>query len=321
MRRTAFAALAAGLATVLTACGLTSGSPMVDTVRPGTIGKGRPLAGADFTVASKEFTEQLVLGAVLGIALEAAGAKVVDRTGIQGSFGARAAVQRGEADVSFEYTGTGWITYLGHTKPEPDPRKQWQKVHDEDLRNGLTWLAPADLNNTYALALNPANARKYGVHTLSDVAKLAKKDPGAVTLCVDGEFAVREDGLPGMERAYGMHVPASKIRKMDSGIVYTQVAKGACTFGEIFTTDGRVKALNLSVLRDDRHFFPNYNAAPQVSSATLKKYPAIRSILDPITRKLTNDVAQDLNGKVDVDGQDPHEVALDWLVKEGFVKR
>lgn len=321
LRRTALVALATALATVLTACGLTSGSPMVDAVAPGTVGKGRPLQGATLTVASKEFTEQLILGAMVGIALKAAGADVVDRTGIQGSFGARAAVQHGDADVSFEYTGTGWITYLGHTKPEPDPRRQWQLVHDGDLHNGLTWLPPADLNNTYALALNPANARKYGVRTLSDLAKLAKQKPGAVTVCVDGEFAVREDGFPGMQRAYGMHLPAGQIHKMDAGIVYTQVAKGACTFGEIFTTDGRVKALHLTVLKDDRHFFPNYNAAAQVSSATLKKYPAIRDILEPITAKLTNGVAQDLNAKVDVDGQDPHQVALDWLVKEGFVKR
>ena len=313
------AALAAGA--LLASCGLTSGSPMVDDVRPGSIGQGRPLDGARLTVVSKEFTEQLILGAVMGIAFEAAGAEVVDRTGIQGSIGARAAVENGDADAMYEYTGTGWITYLGHTKPVVDPQKQWQVVHDEDLANGITWLAPGRLDNTYALALNQANARKFRARTLSDIARQAKEHPGSVTICADSEFTSREDGLPGLLRAYEIDLPASRIQKMDPGIVYTQVAKGACTFGEVFTTDGRIEALKLELVEDDRHFFPNYNIAPEIRTATLKKYPAIRQILDPITKRLTNQVAQKLNAKVDVDGQDPHQVALDWLVEEGLVKR
>lgn len=91
---------------LLAGCGLTSGSPMVDDVRPGTVGKGRPLEGAKLTVTSKEFTEQLVLGAIMGIAFQAAGASVLDRTGIQGSIGAREAVKSGDADAMYEYTGT-----------------------------------------------------------------------------------------------------------------------------------------------------------------------------------------------------------------------
>ncbi|WP_345943382.1 glycine betaine ABC transporter substrate-binding protein [Streptomyces sp. SID8352] len=300
-------------------CGLTSGSPMVDNVEPGTIGRGRPLEGADLTVTSKEFTEQLVLGAIMGIAFQAAGADVLDRTGIQGSVGTRAAVENGDADAAYEYTGTAWITYLGHNRPIPDPREQWQAVHDQDLRHGITWLAPSSLNNTYALATNRAHHAQYGTNTLSEVAALSKRDPGAVTLCVEGEFANRADGLPGMEKAYGMHVPARNITQMDTGIIYTQTAKGVCTFGEVYTTDGRIKSMDLVVMKDDRRFFPNYNAAPMVRTATLEKWPAIVSVLDPVTRALDNDVAQDLNAKVDVDGQDPHQVALDWMKEKGFV--
>ncbi|MFG2541796.1 glycine betaine ABC transporter substrate-binding protein [Streptomyces sp. NPDC048594] len=300
-------------------CGLTSGSPMVDDVGPGSIGRGRPLADADLTVTSKEFTEQLVLGAIMGIAFEAAGAEVLDRTGIQGSVGTRAAVENGDADATYEYTGTAWITYLGNSKPIPDPRQQWQAVKDADAKKGLTWLPPAPMNNTYALAMNQANYKKYGTKTLSEVAELSKSDPGAVTLCVEGEFANRADGLPGLEKAYGMSLPAGNVTQMDTGIIYTQTAKGACTFGEVFTTDGRIKSMNLAVMEDDRKFFPNYNAAPMVRSATLKAWPAITSVLDPVTKALTNDVAQTLNAKVDVDGEDPHQVALDWMKEKGFV--
>ncbi|GGV31243.1 glycine/betaine ABC transporter substrate-binding protein [Streptomyces longisporoflavus] len=305
---------------LLAGCGLTSGSPMVDDVKPGTIGKGLPLKGADLTVASKEFTEQLILGAIMGIAFEAAGADVLDRTGIQGSIGAREAVKSGDADAMYEYTGTAWITYLGNSEPIDDPHKQWEAVRKADAENGVTWLSPAELNNTYALAFNEKNAAKYKTKTLSDVAALSKSDPKAVTLCVESEFSSREDGLPGMQKAYGMKIPNSNITKMDTGIIYTQAAKGSCTFGEVFTTDGRIKAMKLSVTEDDKHFFPNYNVAPEINSKSLKEHPEMAEVLAPITKKLNNKVARELNSKVDVDGQDPHEVALDWLVREGFIK-
>ncbi|MET9498198.1 glycine betaine ABC transporter substrate-binding protein [Streptomyces sp. NPDC006552] len=314
------AAAAVGGLVLLAGCGLTSGSPLVDDVRPGTVGRGEPLKGANITVTSKEFTEQLVLGAMMGIAFKAAGADVLDRTGIQGSVGAREAIKSGDADAMYEYTGTAWITYLGNSHPIPDPHRQWEAVREADLKNGVTWLTPSALNNTYALGMNEANFKKYGTKTLSDVAALSKSDPGAVTLCVESEFANRADGLPGMEEAYGMKIGAGNITQMDSGIIYTQAAKGSCTFGEVYTTDGRIKAMNLRVTQDDKHFFPNYNAAPEINSAALKKYPQMAKVLEPITKRLDNTVAQELNAKVDVDGQDPHDVAKDWLVREGFVK-
>ncbi|MEU9284998.1 glycine betaine ABC transporter substrate-binding protein [Streptomyces sp. NPDC048275] len=320
MRRGRTCPVLAGVLVLAAGCGLTSGSPMVDDVEPGSIGQGLPLEGADLTVASKEFTEQLILGAIMGIAFEAAGANVLDRTGIQGSIGAREALKSGDVDGMYEYTGTAWITYLGNSTPIPDPQRQWQAVHDADLKNGITWLPPSTLNNTYALAMNQANFKKYRTTTLSDVAALSKSDPGAVTVCVESEFANRADGLPGMQKAYGMDLPAKNITQMDTGIIYTQVAKGSCTYGEVFTTDGRIKSMNLVVMADDKKFFPNYNAAPAINSKALEKYPAIAEVLDPITKKLNNTVAQELNAKVDVDGQDPHQVALDWMKQEGFVK-
>ncbi|MGK5629856.1 glycine betaine ABC transporter substrate-binding protein [Streptomyces sp. URMC 123] len=302
-------------------CGLRSGSPMVDDVEPGSIGQGRPLEGADLTVTSKQFTEQIILGQMMGLAFKAAGAEVLDRTNIQGSIGAREAIRSGAADAMYEYTGTAWITYLGNTEPVDDPRRQWELVRDADARNGIVWLPPASLDNTYALAVNAANAAKYGLRTLSDVARLAERDPGAVTVCVETEFAARDDGLPGLQKAYGFTVPSGNIRKMDSGIIYTQVSGGgSCVLGEVFTTDGRIKEMGLTVLEDDKRFFPNYNAAPELHAAAVERHPAMREVLDPITRRLTTEVARELNARVDVRGEDPHEVAKDWLVKEGFIK-
>ncbi|MFF8715447.1 glycine betaine ABC transporter substrate-binding protein [Streptomyces sp. NPDC015184] len=308
-------------ALALAGCGLKSGSPMVDDVVPGSVGRGRPLDGASLTVTSKNFSENIILGQMIGLVFKAAGAEVLDRTNLPGSISAREAIVKGDADAMYEYTGTGWITYLGHAKPIPDPLKQWEAVRDEDRNNGVTWLPQSTLNNTYALAISRKNNAGYHLRTLSDVAALAKRNPAAVTICVENEFASRDDGLPGMEKAYGMSVPAANIKKMDAGIIYTQVSKSdSCLLGEVFTTDGRIRAMDLEVLVDDKHFFPNYNAAPVIHTRTFEKYPQIAALLDPVSRKLTTEVAQVLNAKVDVDGQDPHEVAKDWLIQEGFIE-
>ncbi|MFE0510442.1 glycine betaine ABC transporter substrate-binding protein [Streptomyces sp. NPDC058964] len=319
MRRGARLLLAWVLVTA-SGCGLSSGSPMADDVAPGSVGRGEPLKGAHLTVTSKADTESLVLGAMMGIAFQAAGADVLDRTGIQGSIGAREAVRGGDAAAMYEYTGTAWITYQGNSTPISDPLAQWRAVRDADVRNGVTWLAPSRLNNTYALAMNRAGFAEHGTRTLSQVAALSRSDPDAVTLCVEGEFAGRVDGLRGMERAYGMSLPAGNVTQMDTGIIYTQVSDGSCAYGEVFTTDGRIRSMDLVVMADDRKFFPNYNAAPVVNSATLKRWPEIAGVLGPVTAKLDNTVARTLNAKVDVDGADPHQVALDWMRTQGFVK-
>ncbi|MYS81948.1 glycine betaine ABC transporter substrate-binding protein [Embleya scabrispora] len=309
------------LAASPTGCGLTSGLPLTVDAEPGSIRPQPSLEGKTLTVGSKEFSEQLVLGEIAGIALKVAGAKVIDKTNIKGSIGAREALKKGSLDLYWEYTGTAWINYLGHTEPIVDPQAQWEAVAAQDLRNGIVWLPPAPLNNTYAFAGTQANMRKYDLNTLSDVAALAERDSGAVTFCVENEFAARADGLGGMLAAYGIKVPAGNIRKMQSGLIYTETAKGGtCLLGEVFTTDGRVAAMNLKVLADDKHFFPNYNAAVTINAKTYKKYPAIREVMAPISTKLTTDVMRTLNAEVDVAGREPKDVAEDWLKQEGFIR-
>ncbi len=315
------AALSLTLALLVAGCGLKSGSPMVDDVSPGSVGRGEPLKGATLTVTSKNFSENIILGQMTGLVFKAAGAEVIDRTNLPGSISAREAIINGDADAQWDYTGTGWITFLGHADPIVDPKEQYEAVRDEDRGNGVVWLPPAPLDNTYALAISKKNNAKYKLRTLSDVAALAKSDPSAVTICVENEFASRDDGLPGMEKRYGMKIPAANIQKMDAGIIYTQVSESdSCLLGEVFTTDGRIKAMDLDVLEDDKHFFPNYNASPVVHLATFEKYPVIAELLAPLAKKLTTEVAQTLNAKVDVDGEDPHEVAKEWLVAEGFIE-
>ncbi|MFE3591195.1 glycine betaine ABC transporter substrate-binding protein [Streptomyces niveus] len=326
MRRVNRRLVTGGLALLLSAatlsgCGLKSGSPMVDDVVPGSVGQGEPLKGASLTVTSKNFSENIILGQMIGLIFKAAGAEVVDRTNLPGSISAREAIVKGDADAMYEYTGTAWITYLGNAKPIEDSRKQWSAVREADRSHDVSWLEPSTLNNTYSLGISKENNATYKLKTMSDVAALSKKKPGAVTICVENEFASRDDGLPGMVKAYGMDIPAAGVRKMDAGIIYTQVSKSnSCLVGEVFTTDGRIRSLDLDTVTDDKRFFPNYNAAPVIHSSTYEKYPEIEGLLDPLSERLNTGIAQELNAKVDVDGQDPHEVAKDWLIEEGFIK-
>ncbi len=144
------------------------------------------------------------------------------------------------------------------------------------------------------------------------------------TFCVESEFANRNDGLQPMLDTYGIPlgsgVPRENIRTLDTGAIYEATARGDCNFGEVFTTDGRIEALDLTVLEDDRKFFPIYNVAVVVRDETLTENPQIAELFAPVSRKLTDETLIELNGRIDVDGQEPAEVAYDWLVQEGFVE-
>jgi len=290
-------------------------------VKAGSIKKVDALKDAPIKVGSKDFDEQLLLGQVAMVALEAAGAKPVDKTNIQGSNNTRLALTGGAVDLYWEYTGTGWISYLKQTKPIPDPQKQYDAVLAADAAKGVTWWDRAPANNTYALAQTKATLDKYGVKTLSDYAALAKKDPAAASMCLESEFQSRDDGFPGVEKTYGFTVPTKSQHLLDTAVVYTELSKGGtCNFGEVFTTDGRVASLKLNVIEDDKKFFPNYNPALTVRSDIAKKYPSLEALFKPIADKLTTEKLLALNKEVSVDGKKPRAVAEAWMKSEGFTK-
>jgi osmoprotectant transport system substrate-binding protein len=286
----------------------------------GTSGKA-DLSGADITVGSKEFTEQLVLGQIALQVLENAGASVEDQTRLAGSVAARQALTSGQIDTYWEYTGTGWITYLKHTKPIQNSQKQYEAVAKEDLKkNGIEWLPPAPANNTYAIAVRKEAYDKLGVKKLSDFKQLINENPEEATLCVGTEFSTRDDGLPGMEKAYGYQFPRDNLVKIDEGLIYQATDKGdKCNFGEVFATDGRIEGLGLKVIEDDKSFFPIYNPSLNVRKEVIDEYPQIKKIFAPISKKLTTETLQKLNAQVDIDGQLPEDVAQKWLSDNGFI--
>jgi len=290
-------------------------------VKSGSIQKIEALKGATVKVGSKDFDEQLLLGQVAMVALEAAGAKPVDKTNIQGSNNTRLALTGGAIDLYWEYTGTAWISYLKQTKPIADSQKQYDAVVQADAAKGVTWWDRAPANNTYALAQTQTTLAKYGVKTLSDYAALAKKDPAAASMCVESEFQSRDDGFPGVKKAYGFSLASGSEHLLDTAVVYTELGKGGtCNFGEVFTTDGRVASLKLNVVQDDKKFFPIYNPALSVRSDIAKRYPGLEALFKPIADKLTTETLSALNKEVSVDGKKPRAVAEEWMRTEGFIK-
>jgi osmoprotectant transport system substrate-binding protein len=304
--------LIAVLAMVAAGCGGAGGG--------GSVSGDIDLSDAEYTVGSKEFTEQLILGQITLQALEAAGATVNDQTGLAGSVAAREALESGEIDMYWEYTGTGWITYLGHTDPVPGRQEQFEAVAKEDLeKNDIKWLAPpAPANNTYAFAVRSEAYEDLGVKTISDFKQLIEENPEEATICVGTEFSTRDDGLPGVEEAYGFQFPTENIVKMDEGQIYQATDQGErCNFGEVFQTDGRIEGLDLEVVEDDKGFFPLYNPALNVRNQSMD--PKLEKLFAPISEKLTTETLQKLNAQVDVEGQLPEEVAEQWLSENGFI--
>ncbi|MCW2814759.1 MAG: glycine/betaine transporter substrate-binding protein [Nocardioides sp.] len=322
MRRWPALALAGALLPVTAGCGLgTAGGAVPDATLAGPLEGVERLDGAEIAVGSKNFSENVLLGKMTLILLKAAGAEVTDLTNIPGSAPARQAHVEGEVDAMWEYTGTGWLVYLGRPKPVKGKEAQYDAVREADLQeNDLTWLPPAPMNNTYAFAITQASADKYGITKLSEIKKVPKAER---TFCIESEFANRSDGLPGMLETYGVggdEVPGANRQVYQTGAIYDATAKGECTFGEVFTTDGRIIALDLQVLEDDKGYFPNYNVSLVVRSAVAERYPEIGAITAPVAEKLTDDVMSRLNAQIDVEGQEPEDVALAWLQDEGFVE-
>ncbi len=321
MKRTipiAVAALAAPL--LLSACGLSDdGGTDTPDVEAGEGVDSSALDGVSVSVGSKDFDEQLLLGQLTLQMLKASGADVSDDTNIQGSTATRKALIGGDIDVYYDYTGTGWITYLGNDKPIADAQEQYEAVAKDDLaQNGLIWGTPAPFNNTYAMAVTEEFAEENDLATLSDMATYMNENPDS-TVCVESEFAERPDGIKGMVQAYDMTIPDSSIIKLGTGVIYQQIDQGECTFGEVFTTDGRIATLGLIPLEDDKAFFPLYNGAPIVSEEN-PDGEAILDTLEPLTETLTTEVMSELNAKVSSDGIPPADVANEYLKEQGFIQ-
>jgi len=303
---TGASALAAG-ALLLSGCSGSAGSASV----------GDELDGLTGQVGSKDFSEQYILAYITTELLNAHGADLEANVKLVGSANVRQALENGDFIGYWEYTGTSWITYNGNTTPVKGAEAQFDAVKEADAEKGIAWLDPAPLNNTYAFAVRADKAEELGVKTMSDVAALPAEDQ---TFCIESEFSTRDDGWPGLKTAYGIDVPDSNVTMLDTGVIYTATQKGDdCNFGEVFQTDGRIPALDLVVMEDDEEFFPSYQGGFTIRQEVLDDYPEIADIIAEIAPLLTTEEMQKLNALVDVEGEDPEDVAIDWLEEQELI--
>jgi osmoprotectant transport system substrate-binding protein len=266
------------------------------------------------TVASKDFTEQFILGEMYALLLEDAGFTVERKLNLGGTPVAHQALLDGEIDLYPEYTGTGLLTVL-KLGVMSDPQAVFDTVKaDYAEQFDLVWLEPAPMNNTQALAMTRDRAAELGITTFSDMVANADQ----LVLIGPPEFAEREDGVPGLQRVYGDFTFADFLT-VDPGLRYQALLNGEADVVVAFGTDGELAAYDLLSLVDDKGLYPPYQVAPVVRQAALDANPEIAEVLNAVAPLLTDATMQRLNNEVSGNGREPADVAREFLIAEGLI--
>ena len=265
-------------------------------------------------LGARVFTEQTVLAEITAQYLNQNGFDV-RITGGLGSNLARSAHETGQLDMVWEYTGVSLVSYNHVDERMPSAAATYARVKELDAKKDLIWLTPSKFSNTYALALPRKVAEQYPqINSISELNQLLRDEkdrPHVVAL--DTECANRPDGLVGLTETYDLQLTRRDIRQMDAGLVYTALRNGQAFSGLVYTTDGRLSAFDLKLLEDDKHYFPDYTAAPVVRKAVLDANPQLASLLKPLAEQLDDETMRQLNAKVDVEHQSPGKVAAEYL--------
>jgi osmoprotectant transport system permease protein len=264
-------------------------------------------------VASKPFGESYLLAEMFSQLLEARGVRVDRRPGLGATEIAFRALTAGAIDVYPEYTGTGLLAILGE-KPLTDKAAVFQEVSTKFReRYGVRWLAPLGFQNSYAIAVRRPMADSLHLKTLSDLAGVG----GRVRAGLTADFVGRADGLPGLERAYGLHF--ADVRVLGPAVKYQALAAGQVDVIDGYSTDGLIARYDLAVLDDDRHFFPPYEAAALVGPQLGAQMPQALVALGELSGRIDEARMRALNKRVEVDGTPVATVARDALRDLGLV--
>jgi osmoprotectant transport system substrate-binding protein len=277
-------------------------------------------SGPTITVGSKNFTEQFILGSMYAQALDANGFNGVAKLNLGSEKIADKALQNGQIDLYPEYTGTSLVSILPYKKEEypktPEATYETARKLYAERKPADTMLNPASFANTYGIFVRRKTAEDLDLHTLTD---LAEASPN-LTFVSYSEFQNRSDGYPNMKENY----PALDFKDIiivnELGLRYQGLQNGNGDVGVGFTTDGQLTSNQLVVMKDTKNIFPQYYPAPVVRSDVLKKYPKIKGILNEVTASLDLKTMRELNGKVDLDQEDPEDVAKAYLEEQGIVK-
>ena len=200
----------------------------------------------------------------------------------------------------------------GNTNPE-EVYDTVSGIFENELQ--LKLLDPLGFNNTYAVGITKELAEKYNLKKISDLEAISNQLLAGPTI----EFANREDGLLGLNKAYNLNF--ENIKPVDGSLRYTALINGESHMIDAAITDGLLDKFDLTILEDDKNFFPPYYAAPLIRMDTLEKYPELEEVLNLLGGTMSDTVMRKLNYEVDVNGRDPKEVANEYLVNEGLIEK
>lgn len=266
-------------------------------------------------IASKPHTEQYILAEMLTLLVEKhTDITVEKKLGIGGgTANIHPAMIKGEIDIYPEYTGTGWLFVLKENiiaNPE-DLYNSVKKKYESEY--GITWLDLYGFNDTFALVVKKSLAEKYKLETYDDLAKVSDK----LIFGAEYDFFEREDGYNGLKKTYGLNFKDTK--EMDIGLKYEAIGSDQVDVINAFSTDGLLKQYDLKVLKDNKNFFPAYQATTLVRDETLKKYPELKAVLNMLAGKISDDEMIEMNYAVEKEKKDPAEVAKDFLKEKGLL--
>ena len=273
---------------------------------------------APVIVASKHFGESYLLAEMFAQLLEARGIPVQRRPGLGSTEITFEALRAGAIDVYPEYTGTGLLAILGDTLPPAvlaDPQRVFAHVARTSAeRFGVRWLPPLGFENTFAIAVRPETAERYGLRTLSDLAS----ESGQLTAGFTPDFIGRPDGLAGLARAYGNGIRPEVIRPLMPAVKYQALAGGSVDVIDGFSTDGLLDRFGLVVLEDDRRFFPPYEGAALLSGRAAEMSDVVAA-LTLLSGTLDERTMRALNRRTEVDGEEVRAVAASALAGLGLL--
>ncbi|WP_026380852.1 glycine betaine ABC transporter substrate-binding protein OsmF [Afifella pfennigii] len=282
-------------------------------------------ASAQVVVSSKIDTEGGVIGNIILEVLKDAGIETENRLQLGATPVVRRAITAGEIDIYPEYTGNA--AFFFNRADEPvwnDAEEAYRLAKELDAEaNDIVWLTPAPANNTWAVALRQDVAQENGIATFSDFGAWVS-DGGEVKLVASSEFVNSPAALPAFQEAYGFELSSDQLIVLSGGDTAATIRAAAqgtndANAAMVYGTDGAIQAAGLKVLEDDKGVQPVYQPTAIIREPVLAEHPQIAELLEPVFKALTLETLQELNGRVQVEGQPAEEVARDFLASQGFI--
>ena len=262
-------------------------------------------------VASKDFTESILLSEIMAQLLEARGVNVERKFELGGTL-AHDSLVSGTIDLYPEYTGTAYTAILHH-QPITDPRAVYEQVKaDYAARFNVEVGPPLGFENTFAILIRGADARRLRLKTISEAAAHTKQWRAGF----GQDFMSRADGYPGFAKAYGLQF-ADQPHEMDLSLTYIALSSGKVDLIAGNSTEGRIGALDLVQLEDDRHYFPPYEAVYLVRKGALQN-ATLREALAKLQGVISTEEMRRLNYEVDARKRSQTEVVREWLLSKGL---